>query len=259
MLLFKPSIILKSLFHSVTNETKRELVIRKHGSGNGLPVIDLLDLFPSFSIEISPYTFLNGTSTTIDIAILKLLASSFPECSYLEIGTWRGESIANVADVAKECVSISLSDDEMRKMKFPEKMIQVQRFFTKVKKNIYFIEHNSTTYDFSKLNKKFDLIFIDGDHSYEAIKSDTVNAFKLLKDENSVIVWHDYGTAYETICWTTLAGILDGAPVDKKKNIFHISNSLCAIYTTKKFNTNKLEYPTVPNKNFRVKISSEKI
>lgn len=259
ILLTKPSIILKSLFHAVSNEIKHEDVISKHKMKNGLSVIDLLDLLPGFNTEISPYTFLNGTSTTIDIAVLKAIAASFKDCSYLEIGSWRGESLSNISEVAKECVSISLSDKEMREMGFPEKMIGVQRLFSKEKKNIEYIEHNSMTFDFSKLNKKFDLIFVDGDHEYPAVKSDTMNAFKLLKDEKSMIVWHDYGTAFETICWPVMAGILDGAPAEKRKNIYHLSNTLCAVYTTKNIKTSRLEYPTIPNKNFRVKISAEKI
>jgi len=259
ILLAKPSIILKSLFHTVSNEIKRESVDEKYGMKDGLPCVDLLDLLPGFNTEISPYTFLNGTSTTIDIAALKALAASYKDCTYLEIGSWRGESLSNVSEVSKECVSISLSDKEMREMKFPEKMIGVQRLFSKEKKNIEYIEHNSMTFDFSKLNKKFDLIFVDGDHEYPAVKSDTMNAFKMLKDENSMIVWHDYGTAFESICWPVMAGILDGAPAEKRKNIYHLSNTLCAVYTTKNVKTSKLEYPTIPNKNFRVKISAEKI
>ncbi len=259
MILTKPGIVLKALFHSVSSEIKRESVEEKYRMKNGLPCIDLLDLLPGFNIEIYPYTFLNGTSTTIDIAILKALASAIKDCSYMEIGTWRGESIANVSEVAKECISISLSDDEMRQMKFPEKMIGVQRFFSRNKKNIEYITHNSKTFDFSSLNKKFDLIFVDGDHEYPAVKSDTMNAFKLLKDENSMIVWHDYGTTFETICWPVMAGILDGAPAEKRKNIYHLSNTLCAVYTTKNVKTSKLEYPTIPNKNFKVKISAENL
>lgn len=259
IILSKPGVILKSLFHTVTNQSKQDHVISTYGMKAGLPSVDLLDVLPGFNTEIAPYTFLNGTSTTIDIAVLKTIAASFKDCTYLEIGSWRGESLANISEVAKECVSISLSDKEMREMGFPEKMIGVQRLFSKEKKNITYIEHNSMTLDFSKLNKKFDFIFVDGDHAYEAVKSDTANVFKLLKDENSIIVWHDYGLSFETVCWPVLAGILDGAPADKRKNIYHLSNTLCAIYTTKKLTTSKLEYPTLPNKNFRVRISAEKI
>jgi hypothetical protein len=251
ILFFKPRLILKSLFHVTTNETTQNHV-KMLGFSDGLPVIDLLELIPNLNVEISNYSFLNGTSFTIDIAVLKSLASSFKDCSYLEIGSWRGESIANVADVAKECTSISLSDEEIRKMGFSEKFTRVSRFFSKEKNNIHYIAHNSMTFDFSSLKKKFDMIFVDGDHAYEAVKSDTANAFKLLKDENSIIVWHDYARALEFVNYPVLAGILDGTPEEKRKNIYSISNTLCAIYSTKKFQTGKLDHPTYPNKKFDV-------
>ncbi len=39
--------------------------------------------------------------------------------------------------------------------------------------------------------EKFDLIFIDGAHSYEFVKTDTENALGLVRD-GGYIVWHDY-------------------------------------------------------------------
>ena len=253
ILISKPRLILKSLFHTTNNETSKN-----HASelsfGNGLPVVDLLELIPNFNAEISNYTFLNGTSFTIDIAVLKTLASSYKDCSYLEIGSWRGESITNVADVAKDCTSISLSDEEMHQIGLSEKFTRMQRFFSKEKSNIRHITHNSMTFDFSYLNQKFDMIFIDGDHAYEAVKSDTANAFKLLKDENSIIVWHDYALALELVNWPVFAGILDGTAEEKRKNIYSISNTQCDIYTTKRFQTGKLDSPAYPNKAFDVAI-----
>ncbi|MBL8012699.1 MAG: class I SAM-dependent methyltransferase, partial [Candidatus Omnitrophica bacterium] len=38
---------------------------------------------------------------------------------------------------------------------------------------------------------KIDLVFIDGNHSYEFVKSDTENALEMLS-EKGVIIWHDY-------------------------------------------------------------------
>jgi hypothetical protein len=46
-------------------------------------------------------------------------------------------------------------------------------------------------FDPKPLAKKFDFIFIDGDHSYEGVENDTLKAFKLLKP-GGVIMWHDY-------------------------------------------------------------------
>lgn len=39
-------------------------------------------------------------------------------------------------------------------------------------------------------NKKFDIIFIDGDHSYEGVKADYINSLPLLED-NGYMVFHD--------------------------------------------------------------------
>ena len=128
-------------------------------------------------------------------------------------------------------------------------------FFSKDLTNVIHIETNSLTFNFDLLNKKFDLIFIDGDHSIKAVTSDTKNAFKLLKDENSIIVWHDYGYTPERIRYITLAGIMEGCPPQFRDNIYHISNTLCAIFTRGKYDIKKWIFPEIPNKVFKLNIS----
>src|SRR5882757_4344146 len=93
ILFTKPSVILKSLYHTVINTNRKDYVVKKHGLANGLPQLDILDLFPGLDETIENYTNLIGTSLPIDIVILKQLAKRYPDCSYFEIGSWRGESI----------------------------------------------------------------------------------------------------------------------------------------------------------------------
>jgi predicted O-methyltransferase YrrM len=236
---------------------KRDYVIKKYGFFQGMPVVDLLSLFPDFSETVEPYSFLEGTSMLTDLALLKSLVRMHDECEYLEIGTWRGESVANVAKIAKNCVSLSLSDEEMRRFGFGEDIIKNSMYFSKNISNIQHIGHDSRTFDFSKLDKKFDVIFIDGDHHYETVKMDTQNAFRLLKDENSVLVWHDYGFGPETIRWSVLAGILDGSPKDRLSSIYHISNTMCAVYMRGNFETRYMKGSNIPNKSFKVEISAK--
>ncbi len=50
---------------------------------------------------------------------------------------------------------------------------------------------DSQSFDYSPYYGKMDLVFIDGNHSYEFVKTDTENAFKMLSP-NGVILWHDY-------------------------------------------------------------------
>lgn len=46
-------------------------------------------------------------------------------------------------------------------------------------------------YDFSAWYGRIDLCFIDACHSYKYVKSDSENAFRMLK-EGGIIVWHDF-------------------------------------------------------------------
>jgi predicted O-methyltransferase YrrM len=92
-----------------------------------------------------------------------------------------------------------MSDDEMKQMGFKEGQIAQNRMFSKKLENVTRVWHNSQTFDFHSLNKKFDLIFLDGDHAYPAVVKDTRSVFTLLKDENSMIVWHDSGYSYEDV------------------------------------------------------------
>lgn len=238
---------------------KKDSVIKRYGLKYGLPTIDILDLFTSFEESLQPYSYLEGTSQTIDIALLKALARRYDHCRYLEIGSWRGESVANVASIADECISISFSDEEMRQLGFSNKFIQNNYFFSKDLKNVTHIRHNSRTFDFSPFLGSIDLVFVDGDHSYEGVKIDTHNAFRLLRDHSSVIVWHDYGFSSETVRWTLLAGILDGCPEEKRNNLYHVSNTVCAMYMKGKFKTTFEAFPQIPNKKFAVMISAVKL
>jgi predicted O-methyltransferase YrrM len=251
----------KSLLAILEDDDNFNRLIKKnHPSySSGLPVLNILDLFPGMHETVSPYSFLDGTSLPSDLALLKSLARTFPECAYLEIGTWRGESVANVASVAKECFTINLPDDEMKKRGLPEKYIQLHRFFSGQLPNVTHIQHHSSTFDFTSLHKKFDLIFVDGDHHYDQVKTDTENIFKLLRNESSVIVWHDYAYNPETMRPEVLAGILDGCPPEFRKNLFHVSNTLCALFTRKKYNAQFFVPFSKPANAFELTITGKKI
>ena len=243
--------LLKALYHFTATRDARRRVLKAYLLPDGLPSVDLLDILPDFDETIDNYTYLDGTSRPIDIALVKALCAQRARCSYLEIGSWRGESLSNAADVCAECCSISFSDAEMRALGF-EKEIPFQRLFTATRSNVSHIAQSSLTFDFDSLGKRFDVVFIDGDHSYEAVKSDTENAFRLLRDESSVIVWHDYGA--ELPEWPVLAGILDGSPQEARAHIYSVTNTLCAIYTRKRVPSKMLSSPQTPNKTFRIRL-----
>jgi hypothetical protein len=246
----QPSLLNKVLDDADVNRAE---VISKFGLGNGLPVAAYNELISSEQI-VSPYCAMEGGSTPIDLALLKGLAGSFPSCTYFEIGTWRGESVANVASAAVQCYSLNLSDEDLLALGLSAAYVKLHRFFSKDLKNVSHLFGNSLSFDYSPYYKKCDLVFVDGDHHFESVRSDTVNAFKLLKDEHSMIVWHDYGNSPADIRWDVFRGILEGCPPEKRKHLYRVSNTLCAIYTTKNLNAKTLEQFSDPVRAFEITI-----
>src|SRR5207248_10166359 len=59
-------------------------------------------------------------------------------------------------------------------------------------RKIHRLYGDSAKFDFSPYAGTIDLFFIDGSHSYEYVKSDTLNALKCCR-KGGAIVWHDYG------------------------------------------------------------------
>jgi hypothetical protein len=54
------------------------------------------------------------------------------------------------------------------------------------------LQGDSARFDFSPWKENVDLFFIDGSHSYDYVRSDTVRALACCRP-GSVIIWHDYG------------------------------------------------------------------
>ena len=262
--LFKAiSLIIKqpALLNKVLDDdnVNKQQVIGLYNLPDGLKTIDILDLIPAFNETVEPYCALDGGSTPIDLALLKALAKNKKDCNYFEIGTWRGESVANVASVAKQCVTLNLPDKTMLEMGLNAKYVGLHRFFSKDLKNVIHLQSNSQTIDFSSHHKQFDLVFIDGDHHYESVKKDTQNAFKLLKDDNSTIVWHDYGNTPNDIRWDVFRGLMDGTPFEKRNYLYRVSNTLCAIYTSQTQKCELMKPFSPPSKSFCISVKTNKI
>jgi predicted O-methyltransferase YrrM len=207
----------------------KSVVMTKYQGMESFPVINPWELFGDFRETIVPFAFLDGGSLPTDIALLKKLARQFNNCSYFEIGTWRGESVANVAAVAKSCTTLNLSDDEMRSMGLDEAYISQHELYSHDLHNVRHIRGNSLDLDLSLLNEKFDLIFIDGDHHYEMVKNDTMKVAKHLAHDRTIVVWHDYARNPGQIRYEVMAGILDGSPPEWHEKICYVAHTLCAV------------------------------
>ncbi len=251
-LILKPS----SVFLVLKDETEYQSYLLKKYGKTQLPTVDINNFLQNGTAEVNHFTFLDGSSLLTDLALLKSVAASFKNCDYMEIGTWRGESILNVSDTGANCTSINLSPEDIIAIGLDEKYAHLHGCLITDKTKIKSVYANSLTFDFSTLNQKYDLIFVDGDHTYEAVKSDSGKVFELLKDENSMIIWHDYGYNPETPRHSVIAAILDGLPASAHQHVYHVSNTICAVYTRRKMNSVILESPVKPDKVFSVQLKN---
>lgn len=234
----------------------KEQFCRKYALPDGLPLLRLETLFPDFAETVSPYAYLSGATMPIDIALLKALARRQNAQSYFEIGTWRGESVANVASVVPQCVTLNLSREEIIALTGDERYADAHAVFSKNLDNVTHLQGNSQTFDFSPYKGQFDLVFVDGDHHYESVRKDTETAFMLLHNDKSVIVWHDYGYDPETIRWSVLSAIWEGTPPEKRPHLYHVANTMCAIYIPERLQAEKLVPHATPDHFYEVKLKS---
>lgn len=146
--------------------------------------------------------------------LLKIVKSIKPKIIF-EFGLFKGGTLKHFILNTDESVSIYPLD---------QTSIHLEpsfRKFISAQKNVELIVHDSVSYNFSNFHEKVDFIFIDGGHDYEIVKSDTMNALKMLS-ENGVIVWDDFNENYP--------GVIKAVEELKDLAIYHLQATSFAIY-----------------------------
>lgn len=189
-------------------------------------------------IFIKDITLMAGGSGILDYAFLKAIMLKFGFKTYLEVGTWMGESIAAIAEVAEECYSVSLPDDNPGMIDYFGRVnhkANFSRYFSYKKANIIHYCEDSKTFNFSSIPRKVDLVFIDGDHSYEGIRSDTENIFKIIDTKSTMVVWHDFKDLRNNYIADTVHAIKESLPQGIFNKVFSIDNNMCGVFIPDQF------------------------
>ena len=253
----QPSLINKILEDENANRKLVEQEFPKFK--RGLPEISFENFLKhKESIEVTPFAFLDGGSLVTDLALIKLICQKFSECSYFEIGTWRGESVCNAASASRECFTLNLSEEEMIGKNWDKEYIKLHGHFSVSNSKINHLYGNSKTFDFSNYKSKMDVIFVDGDHRLPAIIHDSKIAIELMKSNQSIIIWHDYKNSPEQVRWEVLRGILKGVPEQFHSNLFGVENTLCAVYYPYPVESKNLSYPSKPVHHFKINLELDK-
>jgi len=192
--------------------------------------IDLGEFFSKRKeLSCRDLTFIAGGSGVLDYLFLREVARLIDCKVYLEIGTYIGESINILTDICDVLYSITAPLDSEYSGRCWCKTYNMPDYSERLTNNKK-IQHfycDSKTFDFNIIEQKADLYFIDGDHSYEGVYSDTKKVFET-RDENSIVIWHDFKMAleYRTSVVKAVRDVL-GSDFE---NVYVTDNNICGIY-----------------------------
>lgn len=151
--------------------------------------------------------FSSGSSYAIDIVSLCLICQIIKPKLVFEIGTMKGYTAFHFAlntpnnsqiytlDMPKNLNSNSILKTTILDDAHIKSYIESNKYDfenSDVASKITCLFGDSATFNFSPFHGKVDFFFIDGAHSYEYVRSDTLNALRCCHP-GSVIAWHDFG------------------------------------------------------------------
>jgi len=171
-----------------------------------LPEVSLSELIKKVSsIQLLEKEAIDGNVSKEELEAISTITAFRKPKRIFEIGTFDGRTAINLAANAPnaEVFTLDLPQDNIHKTKlriktgdkkFIDKPRSGLRFIgTEYEAHITQIYADSATFDSTPYENSIDLIFIDGSHSYEYVKSDTQLALRLLRRGKGTILWHDYG------------------------------------------------------------------
>ena len=193
----------------------------------------------SESICLPQVPFVNGGSGIMDYAFLYVIAKKLRLNTYLEIGTYIGTSINIMSRVCKRCYGVTAPIGAPYSMRQWCKTRNIPDYSSALtnRDNIKMYYANSRKFDFSIIDDDIDIFFIDGDHTYNGVYSDTRSIFELRKP-SSIVVWHDF--TQDDYSDDVILAVKDFLG-DDFDNVYITNNNICGIYIPQEY---KKVFPT---------------
>ena len=204
--------IMIDLYHLIERRLQKS---RQCLHQSGLPLLKrtLLDeLFPgskNYTVAVSmQHLYADiGSLPLAELTILGAISRYMNPRSVFEIGTYRGLSTLAIAMNTPddtELFTLDLDKQNRNVTKYPMEMGGIEASSFPVgeyyhgsvhERKIQQLYGDSANFDFAPFTGSIDLIFIDGNHLYENVKTDSFNAFRMLRSKG-VIIWDDYHAGY---------------------------------------------------------------
>lgn len=172
-------------------------------------------------VPIGAMNELSGHPNKTDMLIVCAIAKHLKARRVFEFGTYLGRTTYHLTFSADDTVvtTLNLPPDAAN-----EYSSFIGRYYrgTDREPRIEQIFQDSREFDPEPLAGQFDVVFVDADHSYDMVKIDTLNAYKLVKP-GGIILWHDYAPKSD--------GLLRFfAEFTQKRPLFRIKNTCLLLH-----------------------------
>jgi predicted O-methyltransferase YrrM len=212
-----------------------------------ISTVNLNKIFPpeleKASIKLENFLGHWGNVSIEELCKICLIVSYFKPKCILELGTYNGMTTLQMAlNAPSDCIvyTLDLPDEMAQSLELSELDTYVARHFknkfgtstgsyfaNRKDVNIKQLFGDSSTFDYSAIKTRPDIIFIDAAHDYRNKKIDSENAFNMIAD-NGIILWHDFTSPANPDVTKYLADISD------KYKIYHLRNTMLAIFWNRK-------------------------
>lgn len=186
----------------------------------------------------------NGNVTLAELGVLASLASTCSGNSTLfEIGTFDGRTTMNLAlNAPVSCSIVTLDLPKATSTRFDlakgeRHMVEKDAsgdwfrqgpYLNPVERDrIQQVFGDSAQFDFSPYESKCSLFFVDGSHSYDYAKQDSLQALRCVAP-NGTIVWHDYGV------WEGVTRALEELARDRDLPLVHLAGTSLVVWSGEK-------------------------
>jgi predicted O-methyltransferase YrrM len=184
----------------------------------------LAELFPGIedvSVPVGAINEMTGLPNKVDMLYVCAIARGLGAKRIFEFGTYMGRTTFYLAQSVPGAEVYTLNLPVAQAGKYAP---YVGAYLDRRGKpaNIHQLFADSRTFEVGALGQAMDLVFIDGDHSYGMVESDTGKALEMLSP-GGTIIWHDYAAKTPGV----YRFIRD---FSKARSVFHVRNTALAVY-----------------------------
>jgi predicted O-methyltransferase YrrM len=182
---------------------------RSHAEVAGLPRKHWRSVCRARDVKFIETDRADGNVNLVELTVLNALCRTHQPTMIWEIGTFDGRTTLNLAlnsdaqvftlDLpATTAAELGTVGGDVKYVQKPRAAIgarfsQPPHNALPCARRITQLYGDSATFDFAPWHGQADFVFVDGAHNYEYVVNDTRVAFRLLRPEGGIVVWHDYG------------------------------------------------------------------